>query len=316
MKLYTFFGLEIDLISDYELLEAIEASSQLPIPEEQSIFSVKNPQLWLEAGQELRQALREELPHRLSEAASAFFLHILQEHGEGYSDLMVDADQSEALEEFWQGEWLLELWEALEVSEIPSSFRLVQGSEPFTFIYLAYEQLLEAEIPDWEQWLEEWQQRHDRELPEMQTHWLTNLVDTIEEAQIEAAERDGRPGLFIYPVIFPDLVYEVEEDEEPQLTLKQVMRWLRAVESGQPPDFEIPLFFQYHLRRYLELKLQRLQTGLSRLDEKSTAEFAQQGEDPRSKSFQETHALPDFLDEPRELILTLWYFYQQISGEK
>lgn len=67
MNLYSFFGLEVDLISDFELLEAIEGSSQLAIPEEQSIFAVKTPQSWLSAGQEVRQAFRDEIPRRLSE---------------------------------------------------------------------------------------------------------------------------------------------------------------------------------------------------------------------------------------------------------
>lgn len=313
MNLYSFFGLEVDLISDFELLEAIEGSSQLAIPEEQSIFAVKTPQSWLSAGQEVRQAFRDEIPRRLSENGAAFLLHLLQEYGDGFSDLMVDADQSEALEEFWQGQWLMELWDHLEIQPVHSRFRQIEGCDPFSFIHFSYDELLELNIPDWEIWLEERRETSDVELPELPTRWLTELLDAMEEAQINAAEQDGRPGLFIYPVIFPDLVNEVEEDEEPFLTIKAAKSWLEAVELGKTPTKRLDPFYEYHLTRYLELKLQKLQLGLKGL--KREGGNSSSTGDSRSQAFQENHALPDFLGEPGELILTLWHYFHNQNEE-
>ena len=88
MNLFSFFGLEVDLISDFELLEAIENSLEMAIPEGGSIFTIKNPESWFQAGREVRQFFREEAPRRLSENGAAFLLHILQEQGKGFSDII------------------------------------------------------------------------------------------------------------------------------------------------------------------------------------------------------------------------------------
>jgi hypothetical protein len=309
MKLHQFFGLEIDLISEYELLEAIEASGQLPLPEEQSIFAVKSPQDWIRAGQEVRRAFREETAQRLSELGSAFLLHVLQEFGEGFSDLTVETEQSDELEAFWHGEWLLELWQEMGARGPSGSFRQVEGCEPFTYVYLPHEQLIQIDFPDWELTLENWQRQRDEELPEWPARWLAELIGTLEEAQLTAAEQGGTPGLFIYPMIFPEMVYEVEEDEEPQLTVRRALDWLDQVERGQHPGEAIDPYLQYQLLRYLELKMQRLRQGMEQTDQ--AALRARFEGDPRSQAFAESYAWPDFLGEPKELILTLWALMQR-----
>ncbi len=308
MKLYQFFGLEIDLIPDYELLGAIEVSTQLPIPEEQSIFSVKSPATWLRAGQGVRQAFRDELPYRMTEFESAFFLHVVQENAEGFSDLLVEGDQSEELEDFWYGTWIQRLWQHLGVEPGLSDFRGLKGEDPFGFVYLSYDKLLELDLPDWERWLEEWQAEQP-DLPEWPARWLAELIENLEEAQLAAAEQPGTPSLFIYPIIFPELTYEVEEDEEPQPTVRRALQWLEQVENGQEATTKLDPFLQYQLLRYLELKLQRLQQGITTLNKEELESLHQA--DPRSQTFAESHALPDFLGEPKEMILALWELFQR-----
>lgn len=305
MKQYQYFGLEIDLISEYELLEAIELSAQLPWPVEQSIFSLKDPNDWLLAGEEVRRTFREELPVQLSELGSAFLLHVLQEHGEGYSDLMVEWDEAQELAEFLTGSYLQDVLQLLHLSPEAGSFRKVQGREPFFFFHVSYDQLLELELPDWEAELPStWQALVGEEADPLPLQWLREISETIGDLQVMALERDGTPSLFIYPVVFPELVYEVEEDEPPHQTLTSTMRWLRNLELGDNPS-EIPAdpYLRYHVLRYLEQQAHRIEQILQQNDYEQLRQAWQNH--PRSIRFTEGHAFPDFLGQPRELIISL-----------
>jgi hypothetical protein len=305
MNQYQHFGLEIDLISEYELLEAIELSAQLPWPVEQSIFSLKDPNDWLLAGEEVRRVFREELPVQLSELGSAFLLHVLQEHGEGYSDLMVEWEETSELTEFLTGPYWRDVLQLLHLDYEAGSFRQVRGREPFFFIHVSYDRLLELELPDWEATLPStWQALIDEEADPLPLQWLREISETISDLQVMALERDGTPSLFMYPVVFPELVYEVEEDEPPHQTLSSTMRWLRSLELGDSP-LEIPAdpYLRYQVLRYLEQQAQRIQQILQQHDYESLQQAWQNH--PRSIRFAEGHAFPDFLGQPRELIISL-----------
>jgi hypothetical protein len=305
MNVYHYFGLEIDLISEYELLEAIELSAQLPQPEEQSIFCVKDPNDWLLAGQEVRQAFREELPHQLSELGSAFLIQVLQEHGEGYSDLMVEWNEGQELAELLTGPYVADFLRLLDLPSLPGQFRQVKGKEPFGFIHVPYDQLIELDIPDWEAEIPPAWQALLGETPEpLSLRWLQEIGNTIADLQVVALERDGTPALFIYPVIFPEMVYEVEEDEPPHATMQEAMRWLRHLEQGHAhAEGPADPFLRYQLLRYLEQQAFRLQQSLQ--EQQFDALKAQFQADPRSIQFAEQYALPDFSGQPRELILAL-----------
>lgn len=305
MNLYQYFGLEIDLISDYELLEAIELSAQIPLPEEQSIFCVKDPNDWLLAGQEVRRAFRDERPYQLSELGSAFLLHVLQEHGEGYSDLMVEGNEGHELADFLNGTYYADFLRLLNLPTPPGQFRGVQGTEPFAFAHVPYDQLLDLDLPDGDTALPlAWRALLSEEADPLPMQWLQDVIDIISDLQVVALERDGRPALFIYPVIFPEVVYEVEEDDPPFAELTRAMRWLRQLEQGQgqatgPQD----AFLRYQVLRYLDWQAQRLRQTLQQQDYPLLQQ--QWAADPRSIDFAERFALPDFLGQPRELILTL-----------
>jgi hypothetical protein len=304
MNLYHYFGLEIDLISEYELLEAIELSAQLPWPVEQSIFSVKDPNDWLLAGEELRRCFREELPTQLSELGSAFLLHILQEHGEGYSHLMVEWEEGPELGEFLTGLYFDDYLQLLRLPQTASSFRGIRSSDPFFFIHIPYEELLELQFPDWEAELPSaWQFLLDEEDDPLPLRWLRDIGDTMSHLQVMAMERDGRPALFMYPVIFPEAVYEVEEDEVPHQTVAQAMHWLRSLEQATP-GVEAPAdpFLRYQMLRYLEQQAFRIERILQQQHFEALRKDWQ--DHPRSVRFAEKHALPDFLGQAREFLLS------------
>jgi len=293
-------GIEIDLISDYELLEALELSGHLPMPEEQSIFALKNPMDWVLAGQEVRQAFREELPYQLSEMGSAFFLHVLQEYGEGLSELLADGYESELLEDLLAGPRFAIWLEYLNPKGWESTFRKVRGRAPFQFVYLPYDELLELDVdalPIWED------PETDAEL--IQANWLAKLSSAVAEAQLLAAEREGTPGLFLYPMVFPTEVYEVEEDEQPFKGVYQALRALRKIEKGEKVDKgELPDALRYQLMRYMARQVQLWQQTLDEW-EYDTASL-NPAEDSVEQQIASKYALPDFDGEAREWVLAIW----------
>jgi len=305
MKIHQYFSLEVNLISDTDIEQTIEESIDLPYPKEASIFTIFSPEDWLRAGREVRQAFRQEKPQTLSYLASGFFIDLLDYCGEDYSEIDFDAEEAESLERFITGPVLSEYLKTLPATHpFPGTFQQVKNSEPFIYAHIPYEELIQLSLLDLPNTSEEEELQAILNTDDdsyWHKRWMDQLVESIRNAVEDAKSNSTRPGLFIYPSIYPKKVDELWEEEAPLVEINKAMDFLLDAERGQIENFQQDLhpFLLKMIQKYLEDKINALQKAVIQIDKHNPE--AQELE----QWFESTYKLEAFRGQPRKLLYFL-----------